>query len=156
MTDLLVVSNSSPIIALDQIQKLDLLKLLFSEIIIPSAVKHEIFSVSPFPFWINEHQITQPIGSQILRISLGPGESEAISLALEVKPRWILLDDRPARRLAESLELSVIGTLGILLASKRRGLLPSLRPCLDSLIEHGFRIAPALYKFVLLDAGEIR
>jgi uncharacterized protein len=155
MTDLVVISNSSPIIALDQINKLDLLKSLFSEIIIPSAVKREIFSVSSVPFWINEHQLTQPIGSQILRISLGPGESEAISLALEINPRWILLDDRPARRLAESLGLSVIGTLGILLASKRRGFLPVLRPCLDSLIDHGFRIAPVLYKLVLSDADEI-
>lgn len=86
--------------------------------------------------------------------SLGVGESEAISLALEVQARLLLLDDRPARRLAQALGLSIIGTLGILLAAKRRNFLPAIRPSLDALVRYDFRIAPTLYDQILRDAEE--
>ena len=52
---------------------------------------------------------------------------EAISLSLEIHPARTILDDEPARRLARQLGLSVIGTLGILLAAKRRGSWPASR-----------------------------
>lgn len=148
-----VVSNSSPLIALEQIGHLDLLERFFTTVLVPPAVTREATSVV-LPAWIIEAPLTQPIGPRILRASLGSGESEAISLALEVSAQWIILDDRPARRLAEALGLPVIGTLGVLLASKRRGFLPAVRPCADALVNHGFRIAPDLYERVLADAGE--
>jgi uncharacterized protein len=93
---------------------------------------------------------------QILRTALGPGESEAISLALEIGAQWVILEERPARRLAQALGLPVIGMLGILLASKRRGFLPTVRPCVGALMNCGFHISPGLYDLVLADAGESR
>jgi predicted nucleic acid-binding protein len=77
-------------------------------------------------------------------------------LALEIGAQWVILDDRPERRVAQSLGLPVIGTLGVLLAAKRRGLLDALRPELDGLIKFGFFIAPDLYEQILGDAGEAR
>ncbi|MSS73638.1 MAG: DUF3368 domain-containing protein [Candidatus Latescibacteria bacterium] len=151
-----VVSNASPLIALEQIGHLDLLERLFSSLLVPPAVVLETAPTVALPSWISERPLTQPIGPQILRASLGSGESEAISLALEVNARWVLLDERPARRLAQTLGLPVIGTLGILLASKRRGFMPSIRPSIDALVSFGFRITPDLYDRVLTDAGENR
>ena len=115
-----VVCNSSPLIALDQIGRLDILTQLFGTVLAPPAVVRETSPPTILPGWITEQAPTQPIGSQILRASLGPGEREAISL-LEVSAAWTVLDDRPARRLAQALGLPVIGTPGILLAGKRRG-----------------------------------
>ena len=149
-----VVSNASPLIALDQIGHLDLLEKLFSTILIPPAVTREAVPTVILPAWISEHTLTQPIGPQILHASLGPGESEAISLALEAAVRWVILDDRPARRIAEALGLPVIGTLGILLACKRRNFLPAVRPYLDALPNFSFHISPDLYDLVLTGAGE--
>ncbi len=148
-----VVSNSSPLIALEQIGNLNLLQKLFATVSIPPAVSRETTKIV-LPPWITEIPLAQPVGPQILRASLGPGESEAISLALEVGAQWVILDDRPARRLAEALNLPVIGTLGVLLAAKRRGFLPAIRLCVDALVNHGFHIAPDLYERVLSDAGE--
>ena len=54
----------------------------------------------------------------MLRASLGPGESEAISLALEAHADLLIVDDRPARRLAQALGTPIIGTLGVLFAAK--------------------------------------
>jgi uncharacterized protein len=153
VSPLLVVSNSSPLIALSQIGHLELLERLFTTVQVPPAVIQETVSVV-LPTWIAEHSLSQLIGPRILRASLGLGESEAISLALEVGAQWLLLDDRPARRLAEALNLPVLGTLGVLLASKRRGFLPAVRPCIDALMNLGFRIASDLYERVITDAGE--
>ena len=80
------------------------------------------------PTWIVEQHLSQPISRQILAARLGAGESEAIALALEVTPRYVLLDDLAARRLAQSFNLSVLGTVGLLLLARQRNLLPALRP----------------------------
>jgi predicted nucleic acid-binding protein len=149
-----VISNASPLIALEQIGHLDLLKGLFSAVLIPPAVVREVAPTVTLPAWISERALTQPIGPQLLHTSLGPGESETICLALEIGAQWIILDERPARRLAQALGLPVIGTLGVLLASKRRGLLPAVQPCMDALVNFGFRLSPDLYDLVLADAGE--
>jgi predicted nucleic acid-binding protein len=65
-----------------------------------------------------------------------------------------MLDDEPARRLARQLGLPVIGTVGILLAAKRRALVASVRPILDALIDVDFRLSPELYASALNEAGE--
>lgn len=149
-----IVSNSSPIIALAELQRLELLFELFGEISVSPAVIDETVSAAPLPQWIHEVELALPLDPRILSVGLGPGESEAISLALETNPPWLILDDRPARRLAISLGLPVIGTLGILLAAKRKGLLTALKPVLNELIQTGFFVAPALYRQVLADVGE--
>jgi uncharacterized protein len=147
MSSALVVSNASPLIALEQIAYLHLLQELFSTVLIPPAVVQETAPTVALPAWISEHALTQPLGPQILRASLGTGESEVISLALEIGAQWVILDERPARRLAQALGLPVIGT---------RGLLPAVRPCVDALVSFGFRISPDLYDLVVADAGEGR
>jgi uncharacterized protein len=149
-----VVSNSSALIALEQIGHLGLLHQLFSEIVIPPTVARETATSVALPDWIIQRALSQPIDPRVLTASLGPGESEAISLALEVAASWIILDDRPARRLAQSLGLPVVGTLGILSAARRRGLIGSLRPLIDALVDHGFHISPRLYDEILNEVGE--
>jgi len=149
-----VVSNASPLIALEQIGQLQLLEQLFGIVRVPPAVVSEVTPSVSLPTWIREHALAQPVGPRILGASLGPGESEAISLALETEARLVLLDERPARRLAQALHLPVMGTLGVLLAAKRRRLLTALRPYLDALMQHDFRVASSLYENVLRAAGE--
>ena len=108
-----VVSNPSPIIALDHLGDLELLRHLFTTVGIPPAVAREV-QRSPLPSWFDNRLLEQPIGSQILQHSLGAGESEALSLALEIQCDVILLDDKAARRLATVLGIPKLGTLGLL------------------------------------------
>jgi predicted nucleic acid-binding protein len=90
----------------------------------------------------------------VIHPALGAGEREAISLGLEIRADLLILDDRPARRVAESLALTIIGTLGIILRAKRRGLLHLVRPSLDALVTQAFFMSPRLYREVLNLAGE--
>ena len=151
---MLVVSNSSPLIALHQIGQLPLLRSLFGSIVIPSAVAAEVVSIGDLPDFVSVHGLTQKLIPGIFLPMLGAGECEAILLARELSANHVLLDDLPARKQAIQLGLSVIGTLGILCAAKQRGILPVIRPSLDSLVQHGFRIAPQLLQNVLRTAAE--
>ena len=83
MTPALVVSNASPLIALEQIGHLQLLEQLFGSVLIPPAVVRKVAATVALPGWIEQHGLAQPVGPRILSASLGPGESEAISLAPE-------------------------------------------------------------------------
>jgi predicted nucleic acid-binding protein len=149
-----VVSNASPLISLDRIHQLALLQQVFGTITVPPAVVRETAARLTLPAWIVEQPLNQPLAPVILGASLGAGESETLALALEVRAAWVVLDDRPARRLAQALGLPVMGTLGVLLVAKRRGLLSVIRPSLDALVQTGFYVAPPLYDQVLQSAGE--
>ena len=150
-----VISNSSPLIALGQIGQLHLLEFLFGEVWVPAAVRDEVALTVSLPPSIMVRPVTQPLAAAVLQTSLGAGESEAITLALQEKARLVLLADRPARRMAEALGLPLIGTLGVLSAAKRKGLIPVLRPWLSALDAFHFQVAPELARRVLRDAGEL-
>jgi uncharacterized protein len=66
-------------------------------------------------------------------------------LGFELHAGRLILDERPARRLAASLGLAVIGTVGLLLAAKNRGLLVKIRPELDRLLAVRFFMDEELY-----------
>jgi hypothetical protein len=150
-----VVADTSPLIALHQIGQLSLLQRIFGEICVPPAVARELSPGMPeLPPWIVVRQLAQPMASAILRASLGAGESEALSLAIEVGAELVLVDDRPARRLTLNLGVPVAGTAGILARAKRLGFISELRPLLDEAIRRGFRLSPAIREKVLAAAGE--
>jgi len=151
---LAVVSDSGPLIALERIQQLQLLPALFTRILIPPAVEKEVACLRKLPRWVLVQPLTQPPRLGRPGLSLGAGEREAIGLSLEIAAARLLVDDKAARRLARSLQLPIIGTLGLLLAAKRRGLLPTVRPHLDALQGASFYLTPDLYRRVLADAGE--
>jgi len=150
-----VVADASPLIALHQIDHIALLEQLFAQVEIPPAVAREVTPSLPvLPPWIRVRPLTRPLDSVILRAALGRGETEALGLAQELEADLVIADDRPARRLAAQLGLSVAGTAGILATAKRAGFIPAVRPLLDQLLSLGFRISPAIIERVLTDADE--
>jgi predicted nucleic acid-binding protein len=150
-----VVADTSPLIALHQIGHLSLLESLFGEVLVSPAVALEAMpSLPQLPAYIRTLAPTQAIGPQVLQASLGPGESEALSLALELNADLVILDERPARRLAAALGLPVAGTAGILLRAKQAGFIPLLRPLLDQLVVFDFHLSQAIVDEVLAEAGE--
>jgi predicted nucleic acid-binding protein len=131
----LAVSDASPIIALHQVNRLALLRLLFRDVVVPLAVAREVSpSVERLPAWL---RVEQP--PEVLRFSgpLGPGEREAISLALHLDADFLVIDDRPGRHAATRRGLAVTGTLGLLVRARQRGLIPAVRPEMDALIATG-------------------
>jgi predicted nucleic acid-binding protein len=96
-----VVSNSSPIIALAEIAQLPLLTDLFESVLIPPAVAAEVMpTLSILPAWSRMVPLQESMPADVIRPSLGHGEREALSLAAELDADWLILDDLAARRVA--------------------------------------------------------
>jgi uncharacterized protein len=149
------VCDASPLIALNQIAQTDLLFRVFEEVLIPPAVAREIQpSLPAAPPWIRVRPLNGPLHSSVVAASLGEGEEQAISLAVEIRADPIILDDGRARRVARGLGLHVVGTVGVLMAAKRRRLVRSVRPHLDRLLASGFRLSADWYERALAEAGE--
>jgi predicted nucleic acid-binding protein len=82
----LVVADASVLIALRQIGRLPLLEQLFDEVVIPPAVEREVAPGGPrLPGWIRLRTLLREPHERVAEASLGDGETEAISLALEAK-----------------------------------------------------------------------
>lgn len=145
------VTNSTCLIALERIEKLDLLPKLFTVVFAPPAVQDELDRVLD---WL---QVRVPADSgavAALRTQLHSGEAEAIALAMEMQDAAVILDDGKARRIAAQLGLDVVGTLGLLIAAKRRGFIESVGKVLESLDRAGFRTSAGLRVETLRLAGE--
>ncbi|NIW39514.1 MAG: DUF3368 domain-containing protein [candidate division Zixibacteria bacterium] len=141
---LTAISNASPLIALSAIQQLELLKEIFQEVIIPEVVYEEVvLSGTEKPGanevaaanWIIRRRVKHSKAVRKLqkRYHLGQGEAETILLAEQMKADWLILDERRARQAAIKRKHKIIGTLGILLLAKDRGLIqsaPALHPLL--------------------------
>ncbi len=133
-----------------------MLQSLFGDIFIPDGVSAEISNTVLPRSWIRQQSLLQPLLPEVQVAALGPGEREAICLAIEMRASAIILDDEPARKTANQLNLRVIGTAGILILAKEHQLIDSVRPCLDALIEHRFFLSRALYELILSRAGETK
>jgi hypothetical protein len=149
-----VVADASPLIAFHQIGQLPLLQALFTTLLVPPSVAKEIAPSVPRQPWIVERGLARPIPPPILEAELGHGETEAIGLALEIHADQLLVDEKEGRHLAQRLGLHVIGTLGVLLAAKRKGLIPEVRPQIEALLQNNFWISPRLVETTLADVGE--
>ncbi len=153
------VSDSGPIIALASIGQLELLHQLFDEVLVPPAARGEILDETSAAAlsaagWVKIQPPQDNLAVLFLRNDFGAGESETIVVAKEIGADWTLLDDLTARRKAQTIGLSVIGTLGLLLMAKTSGYLPTIKPLVDDLKLNGFRMSAELYTRVLQQASE--
>ena len=158
---MIVVSDSSPLISLAILNKLTILDQLFDEIYIPMAVYNEVARQNkPYYqelacFSANRvKRIQNQSDVQLLLKDLDIGESEAIVLAKENNISDILIDEYKGRKIAVAHGLSPIGTIGLLIQAKKKGIINELRPELDILIANHRRISPNLYEKALKLAGE--
>jgi uncharacterized protein len=161
---LIVVSNSSPLIALSIANSLDLLHALYGPIYIPEAVFHEVVirgagrpgaTAVANTVWIVRHAITnQQTVASLLNAGLDLGESEGIVLASELSAGLLILDESRARAVARQQGLPVTGTLGVLIAAKNAGMIAAIKPLLGQLIAAGFYISPQIVAHALQLAAE--
>ena len=161
---MIIVSNTTPIIGLASIERLDLLDKVFRKILIPQAVydeiiiggrksdwaKHDVLSAS----WIEVVTVKDRLAVDVLLDELDIGEAETIVLALELNADWVLMDEKKGRRKLSQLEMRKIGTLGILLKAKQLDLLSELRADLEKIRKKGFSISQRVIDEVLKAANE--
>jgi len=157
-----VVLNNTPLVALWILGRLDLFRDLFQEVSIPSAVEEEFFAtedqvrrkaLSEAP-WIKTVELSHPRRA-LAYAGLDRGEAAVLALAEETDARLVVFDERKARRYAERMGLTLTGTLGVLLAAKKAGLISSVSACVTQLLDAGLFLSPDLVRKTLEIAGEV-
>lgn len=157
-----VVVNSTPLIVLCGIGQLDILRKLYQEVFIPTAVYQEITAIKDSACmqimtageWLRVEQIQDDTEKKMYKAKLHAGEVEVMILAQEKKADLVILDDNAAKKTAKYLGFTVTGTLGVLLKAKRKGIVKSIYPLLSEMKRNGFYMDSRLEAIVLEQAGE--
>lgn len=158
-----VVTNTTPLIALDLIGKLHLLHDLYDEVLMPPAVYAEalaggekrvgaIGGLQSTP-WLRVHPLSDPRRANLL-VDLDRGEAEAIALAQELDADLLIIDERLGRLHARRLGIAITGTIGVLLKAKVLGYVYEVRPLLEQLHKGGIYLSDELVRRALDLAGE--
>jgi len=155
------VSDTGPINYLVQIGCEDLITGLFECVLIPDAVAQELShrrTPDGVREWILGHppvlQIVAPDGMHLQISGLGKGECAAIALARELD-LLLLADDKRARSIARSMQVQVVGTLGILCQAHARGL-AEIQDSLGRLADTTFHLTEQLVEQVIERAKRLR
>jgi len=157
-----VISDASTLIGLARIGQLNLLRKLYSQIIIPQAVLEEVSKEKKAgsekiskASYIKIEKVKDEIAVKFLLGNLGKGESEVLVLAKEKQADLILIDEKKARKMARRAGFKVMGILGLLLVSKRNGFISNIKAFIDELNKQGFRLSNRVIKEILKEAGEL-
>lgn len=155
----IVVSNTTPFIALARIGRLDLLQRVFGRVLVPAVVASELSSANKSGSaldvaalsWVTVVDVDTP---EDIAERLDSGEAAAIALAIREKADAVLLDEQRARKVAKALKLPVAGTFMVLLRAKWAGHVEAVRPLMDQLVAEGFHASADLVDEMLRRAGE--
>lgn len=159
---MIVVSDTTPLISLLKIERLDLLEKLFGNVLIPQAVYEELtvderFKLEAEQLKQKEFITVQPVKNSdsvsILKRATGldQGESEAIVLTDEVKAELLLMDEAKGRAVSNEMGFRIMGTIGVLMAAYEEHELTSneVKECIAGLQRAGRHIGQKHYQMLL-------
>lgn len=142
-----IISDTSILILFSKINHLDLLKNVYTELIITPEIAEEFGE--ELPDWIRVQAASNKEYQEILELQIDFGEASAIALAKELKNTLLLLDDLKARKLANRLNLKITGTLGIIHKAKQLGFIDKIKPVIQKLLDTDFRISQNIIEELL-------
>jgi len=157
-----VISNNSPLVALWRLDLLSLLRDLYTEVWIPREVEKEFLGIEKQfrqealnnASWIKTIDLTDsesiPVNNR-----LDPGEVSVLALAKKHDARFVIIDEKKARREARKIGLSLKGTVGVLLDAKENGLIDKIKPLLIALKRNGMHLDASIITEALQQASEI-
>jgi len=159
---MIIISDTTPIISLIKINRLDLLEELFGEVLIPDAVFRELTTNVTFKEeadivksseFIKVSSIQNRKSLEILQAASGldAGESEAIILADELKSDVLIIDERRGRKVAQNLGIAITGTIGILIQAYHEKILSEeeVKSCFEYLKNSSIRLSDTLIQEAL-------
>lgn len=158
---MIIVANTTPIISLASIGRLDILEKLFGNVMIPEAVYREIKAKPGYGYeqvdgaFIEVRAIQGLLYKDFLLTQLDSGEAETIILAKEVNADFVVIDENLGYRIANNAGLTAIRTLSLLLKAKQKGHIEQVKPLLDEMIAKGWWYSSAVYRAFLEKAGEL-
>jgi len=157
---MLIVADTSALIALAACDALSLLDHLFTDVRVPLAVFRECTvsgksEAGRLESYLRERVVEVDLQEFVIAVSgLGQGELEAMALYKRLHAERLLVDDYRARKVAHLNGIEVVGSLGVLLRAKESGLIAKIRPLIVEIQVSGVRYGEQLVAEVLRLAGE--
>ena len=156
-----VIADAGPLIALARLHQIGLLPQVFRRVLVTEEVFAECAGKADFP---ESALIREAVNTRQLELCAAPdfsayaqkidaGEASAIAVAIDCGC-GVLMDDKAGRRMAENAGVPVIGTVGVLVLAKRRGLVPQVKPLLEKLEASGYFLGDEIITAALAAAGE--
>lgn len=156
-----LVVNASPLIFPARVEGLAWLHQLSpAPLLIPRAVLEEVraggedlatrVEAAAWSELVDDVGVPTPVAGW----DLGRGETQVIAVSWATRAATAVLDDGHARKAARSLGIPIVGTLGVILAARKKGWIAAARPVLEGLTAQGMRLAPALLEAALARVGE--
>jgi predicted nucleic acid-binding protein len=147
-----IITDTSCLILYDKINELDVLRRTFSSLIITPQVAEEFGD--ELPNWINVKPIRDIEQYTQLINELGRGEASSIVLAQEIRGSLLIIDEKRGRRVAKNLRIEIIGSLGILLKAKQKGVIKTVASFLEKIEQTNFRVSKVIKEELLKKANE--
>jgi predicted nucleic acid-binding protein len=155
------VANASPVIVLAKAGFLQILKDLPNELLLPEAVVAEILAGPPSDLarqalehgW-GQRVAPASIPSEFVEWGLGPGETAVLAVSRERPTCEAILDDAAARACAKVFGIPLIGTLGVILRAKKRGLIAQAAEVLKAVRAAGLHLDDRIIRLALGRVGE--
>ena len=157
---MLVVADTSALVALAACDALPLLDQLFQDVRVPPVVFRECTvpgkrEAERLATYLQERVVDIDLSQFVIAIAgLGQGELEAMALFKRLRADSLLIDDHRARKIAHLNGIEVIGSLGTLLKAKDSGLIPEILPLLKAIQDVGVHYSEQLVDEALRLAGE--
>lgn len=131
---MLVVADSSPLIYLSRVGRLDLLAALYGTVVVPARVWAEVVEARPGARGVTElaNAPWLKVDRRVLPaddLGLDPGETAAILLAEALGAELLLIDERAGREVARARGIGIRGTLGALVQARQWTSFQPWRPC---------------------------
>ncbi len=146
-----IIADTSCLIIYDKIYRLEILQHTFADLIVTDEVAKEF---GELPDWITVQQIANKDQYLELAKDLGKGEASSITLALEFNDSLLIIDERKGRKVAEEMKIEIIGSLGVLIKAKEKGVIKSVKEILNLIDKTNFRISESIKEKVLKKASE--
>lgn len=159
---MILVADCSALIALSTCDSLGLLEQLFNSVVVPETVYYE----ATLPNKKEAKRLEKYLQGKVRKVDMqnyvfldgfaDAGETEAMVLYKQIRADKLLIDDRRGRNVAKINHISTIGSLGILLVAKQKGLIKEIAPLLLQLEKSDLYLSKPLITTVLELAGEAR
>ncbi len=158
---MILIADSSALIALASCNSLSLLDSLFQEVSIPKEVYNEI-AVKGKQF---SEDLKSYLQNKIVQVdlnefiisddSLDLGELSAMLLYKKVKADLLLVDDKKGRKIAKLNEIKIIGSLGVLILAKSKNLISEIKPLILQMKKSEIYLAEDIVDYALQVTKEL-
>ncbi len=157
---MILIADSSALIALASCSSLSLLDALYKQVSIPQEVYDEV-AVKGKQF---SEELKSYLKDKIVQVdldefiisddSLDLGELSAMVLYKKMKAHLLLVDDKKGRRIARLNDIKIIGSLGVLLLAKSKSLISEIKPFIIQMKKSEIHLAEEIVNYALRVAKE--